>query len=177
MPQSPMSESRRIGIAVDLNEESTRAIKWAVSNYIRPEDTVILLHVQPTDVLFGADWGDLIKSVDPLSVRQQDIFSTLASSNLVGPLREGKIPYKLHVVKDFDRKERICLEAERLKLSVLIMGDRRKSKKKRSGIGSVSKYCTHHCECPVLVVWDQGDDANVGRLENEAAALYLDSKI
>ncbi|KAL0399959.1 UNVERIFIED_CONTAM: Universal stress protein PHOS34 [Sesamum radiatum] len=36
---------RRIGIAVDLSEESAYAVKWAVDNYLRFGDAVILLHV------------------------------------------------------------------------------------------------------------------------------------
>ncbi|KAI5064081.1 hypothetical protein GOP47_0020751 [Adiantum capillus-veneris] len=133
-----------------------------------------------TDVLFGADWGDLIKNVDVRNVQQQqndqDVSNLLRSSKLVEPLQEGKVPYKIHVVKDFDRKERICLEAERLKLSALVMGDCRNSMRRRTGADSITEYCMHHCECPVLVVRYNGDD-NTWDLTNQAAALYLDSKI
>ena len=48
---------RRITIAVDLSDESAYAVRWAIANYLRPGDAVILLHVRPTSVLYGADWG------------------------------------------------------------------------------------------------------------------------
>ena len=52
-------------------------------------------------------------------------------------------------------KERICLEVERLGVNAVIMGSRgfgavKKSHKAR--LGSVSDYCVHHCDCPVVVV-------------------------
>ncbi|GMY28937.1 universal stress protein PHOS32 [Fagus crenata] len=48
---------RKIGIVVDLNDESAFAVRWAVQNYLRPGDAVILLHVHPMSVLYSADWG------------------------------------------------------------------------------------------------------------------------
>ncbi|XP_022685376.1 uncharacterized protein LOC101781490 [Setaria italica] len=58
------SPHRRIGITVDLSDESAFAVKWAVQNYLRPRDAVVLLHVRPTSVLYGADWGSIPVSVD-----------------------------------------------------------------------------------------------------------------
>jgi len=54
---NPASPHRRIAIAVDLSDESAYAVRWAIANYLRPGDAVILLHVRPTSVLYGADWG------------------------------------------------------------------------------------------------------------------------
>ncbi|RLN23828.1 hypothetical protein C2845_PM07G25150 [Panicum miliaceum] len=56
---NPASPHRRIAIAVDLSDESAFAVKWAVQNYLRPGDAVVLLHVRPTSVLYGADWGSI----------------------------------------------------------------------------------------------------------------------
>jgi hypothetical protein len=61
------SAHRRIAIAVDLSDESAFAVKWAVQNYLRPGDAVVLLHVRPTSVLYGADWGSI-----PVSVSDDD---------------------------------------------------------------------------------------------------------
>lgn len=164
---------------MDINEESAQAVKWAVSNYLHPEDFVILLHVQPTNMLYGADWGDTKGMADVRQHIGDDPLDVLTSSKLVRPLLDAKIPYKIHIVKDYDRKERICLEAERLKLSALIMGSRHTGAKKASskaGSDSVSEYCVNHCDCPVVVVRYQGDE-KVNALEEAAAALRLDSKI
>ncbi|XP_030931909.1 universal stress protein PHOS32-like isoform X2 [Quercus robur] len=163
---------RKIAIAVDLSDESAYAVKWAVENYLRPSDHVILLHVRPTCVLYGADWG--CSSIPPQNQNQNpdsaldtesqqrkledelDNFTTSKANSLAQPLVQAQIPFKIHIVKDHDMKERLCLEVERLGLSTVIMGSRgfgassKRSTKAR--LGSVSDYCVHHCVCPVVVV-------------------------
>ncbi|KAI5018710.1 hypothetical protein ZWY2020_043598 [Hordeum vulgare] len=168
------SPHRRIAIAVDLSDESAFAVKWAVQNYLRPGDAVVLLHVRPTSVLYGADWGSIPVSVDeegaggaaPASEdpeddarkkREEDFdaFTSTKSQDLAQPLVAAQIPFKIHIVKDHDMKERLCLEAERLGLSAMIMGSRGFGASRRAGngrLGSVSDYCVHHCVCPVVVV-------------------------
>ncbi|KAK3125324.1 hypothetical protein QOZ80_7BG0603360 [Eleusine coracana subsp. coracana] len=167
------SHHRRLAIAVDLSDESAHAVRWAVDNYLRPGDAVILLHVRPTSVLYGADWGGADLSVPPLNpnptadggddaeaaaIRMEDDFAAFTASkaeDLARPLKDAGIPYKVHIVKDHDMKERLCLEVERLGLSAVIMGSKgfgaaRRASKGR--LGSVSDYCVHHCVCPVVVV-------------------------
>ncbi|KAF9670889.1 hypothetical protein SADUNF_Sadunf13G0116000 [Salix dunnii] len=181
--RSPNSTSnRRVAIAVDLSDESANAVKWAVENYLRPGDAVILLHVRPTSVLYGADWGSiqlqinnnntlfgLSGSKSPDNQERQkleddfDSFTSNKTNLLSKPLLEANVPFKIHVVKDHDLKERLCLEVERLGLSALIMGSRGFGATRKKGIskgggagggrlGSVSDYCVQHCVCPVVVV-------------------------
>ncbi|MBA0602314.1 hypothetical protein Gorai_002499, partial [Gossypium raimondii] len=73
---------------------------------------------------------------------------TTKVNTLAQPLVDAQIPFKIHIVKDHDLKERLCLEVERLGLSAVIMGSRgfgaaRRTSKGR--LGSVSDYCVHHC--------------------------------
>ncbi|XP_011029385.1 PREDICTED: uncharacterized protein LOC105129141 [Populus euphratica] len=189
---------RKIGVAVDLSDESAYAVSWAVDHYIRPGDAVILLHVSPTSVLFGADWGPLplstptqsqldllnntskfnneIDSKNDSSEKPQqqneddeDAFTASKAADLARPLKEAQIPYKIHIVKDHDMKERLCLEVERLGLSAVIMGSRGFGAEKRGSderLGSVSDYCVHHCVCPVVVVrYPEDKDGGVADLE------------
>ncbi|RCV17055.1 hypothetical protein SEVIR_3G193100v4 [Setaria viridis] len=188
------SPHRRIGIAVDLSDESAFAVKWAVQNYLRPGDAVVLLHVRPTSVLYGADWGSIPVSVDdepdagiaegaaraaaasgeeetePEEAKKKreedfDAFTSTKAQDLAQPLVVAQIPFKIHIVKDHDMKERLCLEAERLGLSALIMGSRGFGASRRAGkgrLGSVSDYCVHHCVCPVVVVRFPDDAAGAG---------------
>ncbi|KAK3018661.1 hypothetical protein RJ639_002803 [Escallonia herrerae] len=160
-PTPTAGAQRRIAIAVDLSDESAFAVRWAMQNYLRPGDAVILLHVRPTSVLYGADWG--ATDADPSSgeVPQQkledefDSFTTNKATHLAQPLVDANVPFKIHIVKDHDMKERLCLEVERLGLSAVIMGSRGFGAAKRAGkgrLGSVSDYCVHHCVCPVVVV-------------------------
>lgn len=154
---------RKIGIAVDLSDESAFAVKWAVHHYLRPGDAVILVHVRPTSVLYGADWGSVdVSIVEAKNEESQqkleddfDSFTTTKASDLAQPLLEAQIPFKIHIVKDHDMKERLCLEVERLGLSAVIMGSRGfgATRKGNDGrLGSVSDYCVRHCVCPVVVV-------------------------
>ncbi|XP_030469128.2 universal stress protein PHOS32-like [Syzygium oleosum] len=183
--------NRRIGVAVDLSDESAFAVRWAVDHYLRPGDAVILLHVSPTSVLFGADWGPLPhlptaapSPEHPLNPnpspnhqnrpeevqKSQDDFDAFTSAkvaDLARPLKDAQIPYKIHIVKDHDMKERLCLEVERLGLSAVIMGSRGFGAARRGSdgkLGSVSDYCVHHCVCPVVVVRypDEKDGGNGG---------------
>ncbi|KAM7504076.1 hypothetical protein LguiB_002980 [Lonicera macranthoides] len=166
---------RRIGIAVDLSDESAFAVKWAVHHYLRPGDAVILVHVRPTSVLYGADWGSVdLSIVDDTSEESQqklevdfDTFTTTKATDLSQPLVDAQIPFKIHIVKDHDMKERLCLEVERLGLSAVIMGSRGFGATKRGSdgrLGSVSDYCVRHCVCPVVVVRypDEKDGGNGG---------------
>ncbi|TVU20064.1 hypothetical protein EJB05_36251, partial [Eragrostis curvula] len=178
------SPHRRIGIAVDLSDESAFTVKWAVQNYLRPGDAVVLLHVRPTSVLYGADWGSIPVSVDdddaeiappapaeePEEAKKKreedfDAFTSTKAQDLAQPLVAAQIPFKIHIVKDHDMKERLCLEAERLGLSAMIMGSRGFGASRRVAkgrLGSVSDYCVHHCVCPVVVVRFPDDAAAAG---------------
>ncbi|KAM0937046.1 putative universal stress protein A family [Dioscorea sansibarensis] len=185
---------RRIAIAVDLSDESAYAVRWAVQNYLRPGDAVILLHVRPTSVLYGADWGAIDVSLasesagedggfDPSEESQRkleddfDTFTTTKAQDLAQPLVEAQIPFKIHIVKDHDMKERLCLEVERLGLSAVIMGSRGFGASRRGSkgrLGSVSDYCVHHCVCPVVVVRFPDDGAVAG---SERAVAGSDGSI
>ncbi|XP_062189847.1 universal stress protein PHOS32-like [Phragmites australis] len=170
------SSHRRIAIAVDLSDESAYTVQWAVANYLRPGDAVILLHVRPTSVLYGADWGAVVVSLPAANANPStgegedgddaeaaarrleddfDAFTASKADDLARPLKDADIPYKIHIVKDHDMKERLCLEVERLGLSAVIMGSKGIGASRRTSkgrLGSVSDYCVHHCVCPVVVV-------------------------
>lgn len=143
-----------------------------MNQYLRPGDAVILVHVRPTSVLYGADWGSVeLSIVDTENEESQrkleddfDTFTTTKASDLAQPLVDAQIPFKIHIVKDHDMRERLCLEVERLGLSAVIMGSRGFGATKRGSdgrLGSVSDYCVRHCVCPVVVV-RYPDDKDAG---------------
>ncbi|KAG7011941.1 Universal stress protein PHOS32, partial [Cucurbita argyrosperma subsp. argyrosperma] len=158
----PSDCQRKIAIAIDLSDESAYAVRWAVQNYLRPGDLVFFLHVQSTSVLYGADWGSIDlpqKNRDEESKLKPkmdfDDLTTAKATEFAQPLVEANIPFKIHIVKDHDMKERLCLEVKRLGLSAVIMGSRGIGASKRATkgrLGSVSHYCVHHCVCPVVIL-------------------------
>ena len=123
--------------------------------------------MRPTSVLYGADWGAIDVSLpvpddgETQETQQRleeefDLFTNKKINNLALPLAESHIPFKVHIVKDHDMKERLCLEVERLGLSAVVMGRRGFGAAKRSAKGrlrSVSDYCVRQsspcfsCDC------------------------------
>ncbi|KAG2693979.1 hypothetical protein I3760_08G120100 [Carya illinoinensis] len=164
-------------VAVDLSDESAYAVRWAIHHYIRPSDAVILLHVSPTSILFGSidlsisstevvDEGGTTTTATKASEQKVeddlDAFTALKAADLARPLREAQIPYKVHIMKDHNMRETLCLEVERLGLNAVIMGSKGFGAARRGRDGklcSVSDYCVHHRVCPVVVVRypDDGD--------------------
>ncbi|MCO5613018.1 hypothetical protein L7F22_067291 [Adiantum nelumboides] len=177
------SENRKVAIAVDFSDESAYAVRWAVANYLKPDDSVILVHVQPTNVLYGADWGAMEQSIDVNDEESKerleksfDTFTSNKAADLAKPILDAGIPLKIHIVKDHDMKERICLEVERLGVNVVIMGSRgfgAAKKAEKARLGSVSDYCFHHCDCPVVVVRFPDDEEEADGLE----AIAEESKL
>lgn len=176
-----------------MSDESGYAVKWAIKNYLRPGDAVILLHVRPTSVLYGVDWGSstpnntftpstdspfatttsMISSPEREQQLEDDFdnFTNTKAAKLSQPLADALIPFKIHIVKDHDLKERLCLEVERLGLSAVIMGSRGfgASKRKSKGrLGSMSDYCVRHCVCPVVVVRYPEEEINEGDVTKKA---------
>ncbi|KAK9924648.1 hypothetical protein M0R45_033002 [Rubus argutus] len=185
-PRFPLSPGpqRKVAIAVDLSDESAYAVRWAAEHYLRPGDAVILLHVRPTSVLYGADWGwvpvdyTLPDVSDKKSEDDLDALTTAKATELAQPLADAGIAFKIHIVKDRDMKERLCLEVERLGLSAVIMGSRgvgaSKPSSKLRRLGSVSDYCVQHCVCPVVVVrYPEDVDGTFGAGEATAAEDVL----
>ncbi|MBA0738908.1 hypothetical protein Gogos_012221 [Gossypium gossypioides] len=163
-PRFPFStpiagSQRRIAIAVDLSDESAYAVRWAVQNYL-PDWGSIKLQITPNSMnnrenatAISGDHSD-DESQQKLE-NDFDVFTTTKANTLAQPLVDAQIPFKIHIVKDHDMKERLCLEVERLGLSAVIMGSRGFGASRRTckgRLGSVSDYCVHHCICPVVVV-------------------------
>ncbi|KMZ68853.1 Adenine nucleotide alpha hydrolases-like superfamily [Zostera marina] len=165
--------SRRIAIAVDLSKESAYAVKWAVKNYLREGDDVMLLHVRPTSNPYGADWGSHSRSIapQPENKASEDKLKAMKEkkpNSIAEPLIAAGVHFEVKIVSDHDMKERICLELERLDFNAVIMGSRGiggENKLDCNGrLGSVSDYCVHHCVCPVVVVRFVEDEEGFGTI-------------
>lgn len=83
-----------------------------------------MLHVRPTSVLYGADWGasDAAKTAGEESQKKLedefDAFTVNKSDELAKPLIEAGISVQIKIVKDHDMKERLCLEVRLLNHSL-----------------------------------------------------------
>ncbi|EEE64268.1 hypothetical protein OsJ_19101 [Oryza sativa Japonica Group] len=104
---SASSPHRRIAIAVDLSDESAFAVKWSVQNYLRPGDAVVLLHHANAHAATRDEPEEAKKKRE----EDFDAFTSTKAQDLAQPLVAAQIPFKIHIVKDHDMKERLCLEA------------------------------------------------------------------
>ncbi|KAF3611038.1 hypothetical protein DY000_02050862 [Brassica cretica] len=56
------------------------------------------------------------------------------------------------LVFEGEAKEIICQAVEQMHVDLLVVGSRGLGKIRRAFIGSVSDYCAHHANCPILIV-------------------------
>jgi len=138
------SPKRKVAIAVDDSKFANHAFHWALENYIRQDDLVILLHVQRQHIatlsateglVFADPFGEssvlLSRFSKALLVKNIDFKSV----SLIGPTKEA-----------------IVDKVEKVNAATLILGNRGMNHLSRALLGSVSDYCAHHCHCPVLII-------------------------
>ncbi|KAG0447542.1 hypothetical protein HPP92_028273 [Vanilla planifolia] len=163
-------------VAIDGSEGSLHALIWALDHVVpsttdqptaeppEPEKTerFILLHVQqpiqytmhPIGPHGVAVYAPAV--AESLKKTQQDNAQRVlsAASNICNE-RLSNIPVQVTVetvVMEGDAKEVICEAAYKFQADVLVVGSRGHGKWKRAFLGSVSDYCAHHVNCPVLIV-------------------------
>ncbi|KAJ7965804.1 Universal stress protein A-like protein [Quillaja saponaria] len=166
-----MTEVGNLGcviVAVDGSEESMNALKWALHNLKlrlpEPDSSAgsfIVLHVQsPPSIATGLNPGvipfggpsdlEVPAFAAAIEAHQKRITEAILNHALQ-ICSESNVKVKSHVVVG-DPKEKICEAVESFHADLLVMGSRAFGPIKRMFLGSVSNYCTHHAQCPVIVV-------------------------
>ncbi|KAK7301115.1 hypothetical protein RJT34_11976 [Clitoria ternatea] len=165
-------------VAVDGNEESMNALRWALNNLkLRSPATdstdppsFVIFHVQsplsiatglnPGSIPFGGPSDVEVPAIAAaIEVHQKRITEAILDHAL-GICEEFNFTAKIrtHVVVG-DPKEKICEAVLDLHADVLVMGSRAIGPIKRMFLGSVSNYCAHHSSCPVIIIKGK-DSAN-----------------
>ncbi|RVW38431.1 Universal stress protein A-like protein [Vitis vinifera] len=150
-------------VAVDQSESSFYALQWALENLFRRKGAAVeteevgmvtVVHVQQPfqNYVFPAGPGIYATSTVIESVRkaQEQNSSVILSRAL--RLCKDKMVKAETLILDGDPKEMICQAAEQMHVDLLLVGSRGLSKLKRAFLGSVSDYCAHHANCPILIV-------------------------
>ncbi|XWS14926.1 hypothetical protein CRYUN_Cryun35bG0050600 [Craigia yunnanensis] len=157
-------------VAVDGNEGSMDALRWALDNLklrsSTPDSTLspgyfLILHVQsPPSIATGINPGaipfggpsDIEVPAFTAAIEAHQKRITEAILNYAMQIcSEKKANVKTQVVIG-DPKEKICEVVENLHADLLVMGSRAFGPIKRMFFGSVSNYCTKHAQCPVNIV-------------------------
>ncbi|KAJ3195937.1 hypothetical protein HDU82_001945 [Entophlyctis luteolus] len=148
--------SRIVAIAIDSSIHAEYTIKWAVDNFLKSTDLVVLLNARPFVSPPGTVYMDVASYIE-----QQEEFQRSTSHNL---LRKVATKLKLlnFAVKAIalkgDVRDEIVRKTKEVHADILIVGSRGLGFLSRQMIGSVSDYCIHYASCPVLVVKPTEED-------------------
>ncbi|XP_021743659.1 universal stress protein PHOS34-like [Chenopodium quinoa] len=151
-------------VPVDGSEESMNALKWALENVtvLSPEDggSFVVLHVQsppsiavginPGSIPFGGPSMEVPAFAAAVEAHQKRITEAIINHALE-IVSQKNVNAKTHVIIG-DPKEKICEVVDEMHADLLVMGNRAFGPIKRMFLGSVSKYCSNHASCPVVIV-------------------------
>mmetsp|Transcript_25271 Transcript_25271/g.43637 ORF Transcript_25271/g.43637 Transcript_25271/m.43637 type:complete len:160 (+) Transcript_25271:42-521(+) len=157
---------RKFIVAVDGSPSSTKALDWALTTLIVPEeDIVILVAVSEKAGEFGgfpvcvfpkspkATVGDVARFQSREQMELMKIRAELSAflQKYEAMCAAASVSCSCMELAG-NPKEELCAIAEREKPHILIVGNRGTGDLKRLLLGSTSDYLVHNCTCPVLVV-------------------------
>jgi len=158
---------RNILVAVDDSDASERACEWAIENLHREGDELHFFHVIPVPRprVAGSFVGGGLGGVDDLifmepdpkeDARHIEDAKEMIGRRYVPKAATRSIPFKIEIVRfstDNDSiGEVLCKRAQALNAVAVVMASHNKGAIKEFFLGSVTKYATHHCTQPVLVL-------------------------
>ncbi|KAJ3074549.1 hypothetical protein HDU98_010912 [Podochytrium sp. JEL0797] len=150
IPLSSASQKARVvAVALDSTPFSHFAFKWAIENYIRSDDFVVLLTVQQNPT--GTKNLDALVSAGMISQSNKNEAQALLIHQ-GQQLDARQIAYQTVPVVASNVKETLVQKVEEMNAAALILGSRGASISRSLFSGSVSAYCAKHAPCPILIV-------------------------
>ncbi|RIA99104.1 hypothetical protein C1645_747966 [Glomus cerebriforme] len=154
--ESQSQITRVVVISIDQSPHSQQAFDWAAKNLLRKEsDLVVLINVRPIPSIpgpyaIGASYMDFTEVVSSLE-EQHRLASHSLLQEFAAKLKAQNYACKAIAMRG-DARDEIVRKVEELDGDVLVLGSRGLGALKRTILGSVSDYCTHHCHCTVIIV-------------------------
>lgn len=163
-------ESSRVMVAIDENESSCYALKWALQNLqesvFKSSNPLILFMVLPSSATNGGGGGRgsnffSASLGSPRIISGSELVNSVQERNSMvaeGILEKAKSICASHGINAETisvvggAKEAICEGVKKYKINLLVLGDHGTGKFKRTLQGSVSNYCITNAKCPVLFV-------------------------
>ncbi|CAI5531475.1 unnamed protein product [Closterium sp. Naga37s-1] len=144
LQQAPLDHpsQRVLLLAVDNSDGSRLALRYALEEFCRADDIIILLAVLPTPpwAAYGEYYNqEMIERLERAELQEADAML----EEFAEQVRAMHIECKKEVIRG-DVRETICYSAEQFGADVLLMGCRGLSGLKKMLLGSVSDYCAHH---------------------------------
>ncbi|KAL2613600.1 hypothetical protein R1flu_025292 [Riccia fluitans] len=159
-PEMAAPQGKRVMIAVDDSEASAHAFHWAIGNFLREGDHLIVLSAAPY-VNLGFPNADLaVEYGVPIVVSGADSEkaekkatsqSKLLVQKYVDMGHAKNISCEGEAVKG-DAGSWIVDEGERVKADAIVVGSNAKGLFQRTFVGSVSDYVLHNAPCTVAIV-------------------------
>ncbi|CAI2173252.1 2433_t:CDS:2 [Funneliformis geosporum] len=162
--QSPIT--RVIVIAIDHSTHSQQAFYWALKNFLRKEnDLVVLVNVRSIPTVpgpygklpgpyaaIGASYMDFSEVVTSLE-EQHRLNSHALLQEFASKLKAQNVP----IAMKGDARDEIVRKVAELNADALVIGSRGLGALRRTLLGSVSDYCSHNCHCSVIIVKERVD--------------------
>ncbi|CAG8526419.1 10450_t:CDS:2 [Funneliformis mosseae] len=153
--KSPIT--RVVVIAIDHSTHSQQAFYWALKNFLRKEnDLVVLVNVRSIPTVpgpyaaIGASYMDFSEVVTSLE-EQHRLSSHSLLQDFASKLKAQNFACKAIAMKG-DARDEIVRKVAELNADALVIGSRGLGALKRTLLGSVSDYCSHNCHCTVIIV-------------------------
>ncbi|EOA29517.1 hypothetical protein CARUB_v10014583mg, partial [Capsella rubella] len=161
-------KTKRMMVAIDESDSSFYALQWVIdhfSNLLMTTEAaegdggmLTVVHVQSPFHHFAAfpagPGGATVYAsstmIESVKKAQQETSAALLSRAL--QMCRAKQIRTETLVLEGEAKEMICEAVEQMHVDLLVVGSRGLGKIKRAFIGSVSDYCAHHANCPILIV-------------------------
>jgi nucleotide-binding universal stress UspA family protein len=151
---------RKIVIAVDESKESVYAFQWAMENFCKEDDNVVIYHVHhsvltPVSALGTGEFG-MEEVYVPVDDAAEDEVSALNDSEklvekyMEYAAKETKIKCEGMVVTG-QTEVKVCEGLKNLHADAVIIGTRDRGALARTFLGSVSDYLAHNSPCPLIV--------------------------
>ncbi|CAI9097514.1 OLC1v1033960C1 [Oldenlandia corymbosa var. corymbosa] len=167
-------QGRKVLVAVDDSDGSFYALKWTLDHLfnmnpaaelptaggdvVEPAGSdssmIVLVNVQKPYQPYVYPAGPVIYPTTTVveSVRKAQAENAAAVlSRALQMCKDVKVKAETMILEG-EPKDMICDVAEDLHVDLVVVGSRGLSKFKRAFLGSVSDYCAHHVQCPILIV-------------------------
>ncbi|KAF3533410.1 hypothetical protein DY000_02043385 [Brassica cretica] len=161
--------TKRMMVAIDESDSSFYALQWVIdhfSNLLMTTEAaeaegglLTVVHVQSLShhfAAFPAGPGGATavyassSMIESVKKAQQEASAALLSRAL--QMCRAKQIRTETLLLEGEAKDMICQAVEQMHVDLLVVGSRGLGKIKRAFIGSVSDYCAHHANCPILIV-------------------------
>ncbi|KAK7101975.1 uncharacterized protein [Littorina saxatilis] len=145
---------RKVFIAVDGSKPADGAFNWYLDNVNRPGDMVYLVHSAEYNINMGMPGMAADVNAISKTMKEEDDRIGNLTGNYIENLKKRSIQAKMVTLKGQKPGEAIVKAASEEQASMIIMGSRGLGKVRRTLMGSVSEYVTHHAppNCAIIIL-------------------------